>query len=193
MALFSLNNFGLYRTSVIFLTLCLSTPIWAQKAPLLAVEQVETSDGASTKNVEVGQHVMANIDATSMILSLAMVLGLVVLCALLLKRFNIVHQSNEHLKLISTLSLGPKERVVVIQAGKEQFLLGINSASNSGQITVIDKLKQTLETKKTVNEKRNKVDSLCKATTPPQKRLDAGTVLSLIKKKTSDYHSNHKK
>jgi flagellar biosynthetic protein FliO len=184
-----------YMASVIFLTFGLTnnalaetTNALSEKGEITPVSSIEPSSQASV----VGQHVMANMDAGSMVLSLIMVLGLIIVCALLLKRFNITHQNNEHLKLVSSLSLGPKERVVVIQAGKEQFLLGINSASNSGQITLIDKLKQTLETKESVTTKTSKLDSLYQASIKKPVTPSVGAVLSLIKNKKTDSHSNTK-
>jgi len=92
---------------------------------------------------EVGKHVMANMDAGSMILSLLMVLGLIVICALILKRFNLTQQDTSQLKLVTSLSLGAKERVVVIQVGKQQLLLGVTAA----KITLLDNLAEPLSTK----------------------------------------------
>ncbi|MGB0937267.1 MAG: flagellar biosynthetic protein FliO [Colwellia sp.] len=192
MTIFNRSMRMLSRISVIFLTLTFNVSLWAEETTVSTNDNLVTDANARTESVEVGKHVMANMDAGSMILSLVMVLGLIVVCAFLLKRFNVAHQSNEHLKLISTLSLGPKERVVVIQAGKEQFLLGINSASNSGQITVIDKLKQTLDSNKSVNKKRSQVESLYKPSTSSQKKPSVGAVLSLIKNKHIDSQSNLK-
>ena len=173
---------------VVFLTFIESQ--YALAATPNTISAASPANNTTSKVTEVGQHVMANMDAGSMILSLVMVLGLIVACALLLKRFNVVQQGSEHLKMVASLSLGPKERVVVIQAGKEQFLLGINSASNSGQITLIDKLKQPLETKKSVVKKTTELDSLYKASARKPVKPVMGAVLSLIKSKQTDSHSN---
>jgi len=98
----------------------------------------------SSKTPEVGKHVMANMDAGSMILSLLMVLGLIILCALVLKRFNLTQQGVSQLKVITSLSLGAKERVVVIQAGEQQLLLGVTAQ----QVTLIERLSEPLPTQK---------------------------------------------
>lgn len=93
-----------------------------------------------TDTPEVGKHVMANMDAGSMILSLLMVLALIIVSALVLKRFNIVQQGGSQLKVITSLSLGAKERVIVVQAGEKQLLLGVTAHN----ITVLDTLTEPL-------------------------------------------------
>jgi len=65
------------------------------------------------------------MDASSMILSLLMVLGIIIISALVLKRFNLTQQSSNQLKVIASLSLGAKERVVVVQIGEQQLVLGV--------------------------------------------------------------------
>lgn len=75
---------------------------------------------------QVGKHVMANMNASSMILSLLMVLGLIIICALVLKRFNFTQQNSAQLKVIASLSLGAKERIIVVQVGEEQLVLGVS-------------------------------------------------------------------
>ncbi|MBU2869945.1 flagellar biosynthetic protein FliO [Colwellia sp. E2M01] len=85
---------------------------------------------------------MANMNPGSMILSLFMVLGLIIVCALILKRFNLTQQSVNQLKVVTTLRLGTKERVLVVQVGEQQLLLGITGQ----QITLLDKLAEPLKT-----------------------------------------------
>ena len=91
-------------------------------------------------NPKVGSHVMANMDAGSMILSLLMVLALIIICAFVLKRFNLTQQGVSQLKVVTSLSLGAKERVVVIQAGEQQLLLGVTAQ----QVTLIERLEEPL-------------------------------------------------
>ena len=93
-------------------------------------------------NPKVGSHVMANMDAGSMILSLLMVLALIIICAFVLKRFNLTQQGVSQLKVVTSLSLGAKERVVVIQAGEQQLLLGVTAQ----QVTLIERLEEPLAT-----------------------------------------------
>jgi flagellar protein FliO/FliZ len=94
----------------------------------------------ATKAPEVGKHVMANTDAGSMILSLLMVLALIFISALVLKKFNFTRQQSEQLKVVASLSLGVKERLVVAQIGEQQLVLGITPQ----QITLIKSLEEPI-------------------------------------------------
>lgn len=89
---------------------------------------------------EVGKHVMANTDASSMILSLLMVLALIFISALVLKRFNFTQQQSGQLKVIASLSLGVKERLIVAQVGEQQLVLGVTPQ----QITLIKSLEEPI-------------------------------------------------
>jgi flagellar protein FliO/FliZ len=90
---------------------------------------------------EVGKHVMANTDAGSMILSLLMVLALIGISAFVLKRFNVTQQHNGQLKVVASLSLGVKERLVVAQVGDQQLVLGVTAQ----QITLIKSLEEPID------------------------------------------------
>lgn len=94
------------------------------------------------KTPEVGKHVMANMDAGSMILSLLMVLAVIFISAIVLKRFNVVQQNTNQLKMVANLSLGSKERIVVIQVAEQQLVLGVTPQ----QVTLIDRLDEPLDT-----------------------------------------------
>lgn len=104
-------------------------------------------DGRAVNNTpEVGKHVMSNMNAGSMILSLLMVLALIIICAFVLKRFNISQQGISQLKVITSLSLGTKERLMVVQVGEQQLLLGVTAQ----QITLLETLAEPL-TKQGIN------------------------------------------
>lgn len=91
------------------------------------IENQQPESGLLTldKTPQVGKHVMANMNASSMILSLLMVLGVIIISALVLKRFNLTQQNSNQLKVVASLSLGAKERVVVVQIGEQQLVLGV--------------------------------------------------------------------
>lgn len=102
---------------IFWLFLCVLTPLsFAQQSDPLMAE----------KTPQVGKHVMENMNASSMILSLLMVLALIIISALVLKRFNLTQQNSNQLKVIASLSLGAKERVVVVQIGEQQLVLGVS-------------------------------------------------------------------
>jgi flagellar protein FliO/FliZ len=71
-----------------------------------------------------------------LVLGLIAVLLLFSAIAWLIRRFGLgglMHTSNGELKIIESLSLGSRERLVIVEAGKEKLLLGVTS----GQINKI--------------------------------------------------------
>ena len=89
---------------------------------------------------EVGKHVGGSMDSMSMILSLLMVLALIIASAWVLKRFQTGHQNQSGLKVVANLHLSNKERLIVVQAGKKQLLLGVTAQ----QISLLDTLDEPL-------------------------------------------------
>lgn len=94
----------------------------------------------SVEPVEVGKYVGANTDAMSMILSLLMVLAVIVVSAVILKRFQGVQHSFNGLKIVTSLHLGTKEKLVVVQSGDKQLLLGVTTQ----QITLLETLDEPI-------------------------------------------------
>jgi flagellar protein FliO/FliZ len=76
-----------------------------------------------------------------MILSLLMVLALIGICTLVLKRFNLTQQNTGQLKVIASLSLGVKERLIVVQVGEQQLVLGVTPQ----KITLIKSLDEPID------------------------------------------------
>jgi len=103
----------------------------------MAPEQVNLN-ATKTDSPEVGKHLPRSMDAMTMILSLLMVLALIVGLGVVLKRFQPKSQGLKGLKIITSLHLGTKERLVVVEVADKQLLLGITSQ----QITLL----QSLET-----------------------------------------------
>jgi flagellar protein FliO/FliZ len=91
---------------------------------------------------EVGKHIGANMDALTMIVSLLMVLAIIIVCAFILKRFQPIKIQGKGLAIVTSMSLGAKERLIVVQIGDKQQLLGVTSQ----QITLLDTLDKALET-----------------------------------------------
>jgi len=124
----------IYRiVSALLLTFFVSNVVYAE-------QMVDSSKTLIKDAPEVGKHVMANVDPSNMILSLLMVLAVIVVSALILKRFNFVQQRTEQMNIVASLSLGAKERVVVVQVGDQQMVLGVTQQ----QITFIDNLAEPL-------------------------------------------------
>jgi len=97
--------------------------------------------------VEVGKHANANLDAVSMIMSLLMVLVLIFISAWVLKKFNVVNKTSTGMKVITSLPVGSKEKVIVIQVGEEQLLLGVSAQ----QVTLLKILDKPLEVATPIN------------------------------------------
>jgi len=109
-------------------------------APIEGIENT-TQPLFIEKNPQVGKHVMANMNASSMILSLIMVLALIFISAIVLKRFNITQQKSNQLNVIASLSLGAKERIIVVQVGEQQLVLGVCPQ----QISLLKNLEKPLD------------------------------------------------
>jgi flagellar protein FliO/FliZ len=103
---------------------------------------------AQEEVIEVGKHANPNIDALSMIMSLLMVLVLIIVSAWVLKKFNVVNKSVSGMKVITSLPLGHKEKLVVVQVANEQLLLGVSSQ----QINLIKTLDEPIELNKPVSQ-----------------------------------------
>ncbi|MFT6919671.1 MAG: flagellar protein FliO/FliZ [Cognaticolwellia sp.] len=123
---------------------------WLAFAAFSHAQEV-VSDVALTEDapVEVGKHIAANMNSMSMIMSLLMVLAVIVISAMILKRFQGVGQTHHGLKIVTSLHLGAKEKLVVVQAGDKQLLLGVTTQ----QVTLLETLDEPL-----VNAKENSVD-----------------------------------
>jgi flagellar protein FliO/FliZ len=76
---------------------------------------------------------------TQLVLGLLLVIGLIFLLAWLMRRVQRVGPGNGQLiELLSSRAIGPRDRLVLIQVGGEQILLGITP----GRITPLHVLKE---------------------------------------------------
>lgn len=123
-------------------TLCLLGFMFTK--PLLA----ETVAATETATIEVGRKVGENLNASSMILSLLMVLALIIVCAVVLKKFNFHQGQSSELKVVTSLHLSAKEKLVVVQVAQEQLLLGVTGQ----QINLLKTLDEPLHIKTPANQ-----------------------------------------
>lgn len=122
----------------------------------LTTSLVSVSVVAQEDVVQVGKHANTNLDAGSMILSLLMVLALIVISALILKKFQLTTKSVSGMKVITSLSLGPKERLVVVEVQNQQLLLGVSAQ----QITLLKTLDEAIIVESsTVNNMKGTMNS----------------------------------
>ncbi len=76
-------------------------------------------------------------------LALVLVIGVIVLLSYLARRFNLFHGTGSGpIKVLSGISLGGKERLLLVQVGEEQLLLG----TSPGYIQKLHKLREPIAT-----------------------------------------------
>lgn len=65
----------------------------------------------------------------SVLLALAAVLGLIFLLSWLVKRSGAGWGRSDHIKVLSTMALGTRERILLVEVGATQMLLGVTAHS----------------------------------------------------------------
>ena len=88
-----------------------------------------------------------DIDWVQWAISSGLVIGSIFILGWLLRRLRSANLLGGHrqLKVVATLNVGQKERVLVVQVGAQQYLLGVTGQ----QISCLDKLTQPLATNTT--------------------------------------------
>lgn len=108
---------------LLFIALCLSIPlVHAEVASTPAV--VSSYKGPDPFSIE---------SLLQLFLGLGLVLGTIFLMAWLLRKVSVLPGQHKKLKVVAALSLGQKERAVLIQVGEEQMLLGVSQ----NQVTLL--------------------------------------------------------
>lgn len=104
--------------------------VWAaESAPTLAPAAAPMLASSGSLSSQLGQ----------MLLGLLLVIGLIFLLAWLLRRVQRVGpRGAQVIKLLASQALGPRERLVLVQVGTEQVLLGLSA----GRITPLHVLKE---------------------------------------------------
>jgi len=104
---------------------------------MLAAGAVTTATAVSTGEKGSAMSTLAN-----MLGGLILVLILIFALAYIVRRFNLVPASSNVLKVVAATSLGQREKVVLVQVGDQQYLLGVTPQ----QINLIDKLETVVNT-----------------------------------------------
>ncbi len=69
-----------------------------------------------------------NVDLGNMVVALLIVIGLIFACAWFVRRISgATGITSKHVKVLSILPLGTKEKLVLVEAGDTQILLGVTS------------------------------------------------------------------
>lgn len=85
---------------------------------------------------------ISNDYMANLLLSLGLVVGIIFLLAWMVKRFNFIPQQNQGIiKIVSSLSVGSRDRIALIQVGEEQLLIALTP----GKITKLHRLETPVE------------------------------------------------
>ena len=84
-------------------------------------------NGAESSAAPLNQDVLTSQAVMQMLLGLALVVVVIFALAWALRRVSNLHQSHQQMKVVSSLSLGTRERAVLIEVGDRQILLGVAS------------------------------------------------------------------
>lgn len=78
----------------------------------------------------------------SIFLSLLLIVAIIFSLAYIMRRFNVTPGSTGQIKVVASLSAGARERIMVLQVGDEQHLIGVTAQN----INYLSKLDKPLET-----------------------------------------------
>ncbi|MFT5712168.1 MAG: flagellar protein FliO/FliZ [Glaciecola sp.] len=100
----------------------------------------------------------------SIFLSLLLVVAIIFALAFIARRFNVTQAGNGQLKVVASMAAGAKEKIMVVDVGGEQFLIGI-TAHNINQLGKLENPLQTTSTSQSQGQKTSLVfkDKLVKA------------------------------
>ncbi|MBU2977972.1 flagellar biosynthetic protein FliO [Alteromonas sp. C1M14] len=73
----------------------------------------------------------------SIFLSLLLVVAIIFSLAWLMRRFNVTHAGSGQMKVVASMVAGTRERIMVIQVGEEQHLVGV-TAQNINHLAKLD-------------------------------------------------------
>lgn len=61
----------------------------------------------------------------SVLVSLLILVGVIYMLGFVLKRMNVTHSGSEQLQVVASMIVGSRERIVIIQVGEEQHMIGV--------------------------------------------------------------------
>jgi flagellar protein FliO/FliZ len=82
----------------------------------------------------------------SIFLSLLLVIAVVFMLAFLMRRFNVTSSGSSQLKVVASMMAGTRERVIVIEVGGEQHLIGVTAHNISHLATLSQPLSDAKQT-----------------------------------------------
>lgn len=98
--------------------------------PASAIAQVATQGAAQAEAVTQPLRQSANLPGLGQIvISLALVVGAIVVLALLYKKLQLKMPGSKHFKVVATLPVGQKERLLVVEIQGKQRVIGVTPHS----------------------------------------------------------------
>ncbi len=90
----------------------------------------------------------------SIFLSLLLVIWIIFALAYVMRRFNVAHAGGGQMKVVASMIAGSKEKIMVIEVGDEQHLIGVTAHN----ISHLSKLATPLETRQATSSGGNGAD-----------------------------------
>lgn len=90
----------------------------------------------STSTIAAAENANYTPQLATMFISLLIVIGVIFLLAAIMKKFSLNFPGSGQIKVITSVSLGAKERIVVVEINGEQHLLGVSSGSVNHLLTL---------------------------------------------------------
>lgn len=98
--------------------------------PVSAIAQVTTQGAAQAEAATQPLRQSANLPGLGQIvISLALVIGAIVVLALLYKKLQLKMPGSKHFKVVATLPVGQKERLLVVEIQGKQRVIGVTPHS----------------------------------------------------------------
>ena len=124
-----------YASNVKRYILVASLSLTANDAFCFSEKQTEVVETSVALSPEAG-------NVVSLIMALLFVLFIIFAIAWLAKKFNLTPTSSEHFKLINSMSLGGRERIVIIEVQGEQHAIGVTNQSVNHLFKLNDKIEK---------------------------------------------------
>jgi flagellar protein FliO/FliZ len=124
----------------------------------VAVEQASSKPIVTALADKPSQRTSSGLSLSKMAISLAIVVLIVLALGWIFKKLTLRLPGSKHIKIISTLALGPKERLLVIEMQGKQRVLGVTANS----INLLFELENTLPEEKLASDFHTQLQSFLK-------------------------------
>lgn len=150
----ALNVFSHVRNWIWLFCFYLAWPIlsFAQDSPTSSASATQ----ATPMNVTSATPLDSASSWISVLFSLFLVIGVIVGLGYVMKRFNVTKTGSGQLQIVASMMAGPRERIMVVQIGSEQHVIGVTAHN----INHLAKLEQPLSIEQPGEVFRNKFNEL---------------------------------